>query len=115
MGPAPPALPSLKVPVRSRCAALALREDIGVHPEAHRAARLPPFKARSAEDLVKALRLGTRFYVLGAGNDHRPNRVGDAAAVDHRGRLTQILDSRVGAGADEDPIQRHLGNRGARP
>ena len=32
-------------------------EDVGVHPQAHRAARLAPFEAGAAEDLVAAPRL----------------------------------------------------------
>ena len=39
--------------------------------------------------------------------------LGDLAAVDHRRGLAQVLDPRVGAGADEDPVEGHLGHRRA--
>ena len=42
------------------------------------------------------------------------DRAGDLAAVDHRGGLAQVLDPRVGAGADEDAVERDLGHRRAR-
>ena len=107
------ALAALEVAVRGRGAALALGERVGVHPQAHRAARLAPFEAGAAEDIVQALGFGRGFDLLGAGDDHRADAVGDLAAVDDRGGLAQVLDPRVGAGADEDPFGRDLGHRRA--
>src|SRR4051794_38524487 len=52
------ALAALEVAVRGRRAAFARREDVGVHPEAHRAAGGAPVEARGAEHLVEALALG---------------------------------------------------------
>ena len=73
MGPPALALAALEVPVRGRGAALALDQDVGVHAEAHRAARCPPLEAGGAEDLVQALVLGRAADLLGAGDDHRPD------------------------------------------
>ena len=49
------ALAALEVAVRGRGAALARREDVGVHPEAHRAAREAPLEARVEEDAGRGL------------------------------------------------------------
>src|SRR6266540_7554466 len=56
--PAALALTTFEVPVGSRRAALAGLEDVRVHAQAHRAARLAPVKTRRLEDLVQALVLG---------------------------------------------------------
>src|SRR3954451_13595972 len=55
--PAALALTALEVAVRRGGAALAGRELVGVHPEAHRAARVPPVGAGLLEDDVETLRL----------------------------------------------------------
>src|SRR5690606_41020262 len=52
------ALPALEVAVGGGGAALAGRELVGIHAEAHRAARLPPFGAGGGEDLTQTLRFG---------------------------------------------------------
>jgi homoaconitase/3-isopropylmalate dehydratase large subunit len=51
--PAAATLAPLEVPVGRRGAALARREDVGVHPEAHRAAREPPLEAGVEEHPVE--------------------------------------------------------------
>src|SRR5436305_10137490 len=58
------ALTALEVAVRGGGAALAGREDVRVHPEAHRAAGRTPVEAGAAEDLVEALGLGLRLHLL---------------------------------------------------
>ena len=52
------ALAALEVAVRRRGAALARREDVGVHPQAHRAAGAAPVESGRPEDLVQPLGLG---------------------------------------------------------
>src|SRR6185369_10354448 len=47
------ALPAFEIAVRGGRAALAGFEPVGVHRQAHRAARLPPFETRFAEHLVQ--------------------------------------------------------------
>src|SRR5688572_30909491 len=56
------ALPPLEVAIRSRRAALARLEAVGVHREAHRAARLAPLEAGVAKDAIEAFALGLRFH-----------------------------------------------------
>src|SRR2546423_14651756 len=106
-------LAALEVAVRGRCAALARREDVRVHSEAHRAARRAPVEAGASEDLVEALRLGLRLYLLRSRDDH-PVDVGvDAAPVEHRRRCTQVPDPGVRTGADEHAVELDLLDRRA--
>src|SRR4051794_20578344 len=72
-------LAALEVAVGGGGAALALGEDVGVHPQAHRAARAAPVEAGGAEDLVEAFALGLLGDLLGAGDDHRVDRARDLA------------------------------------
>ena len=83
---------------------LARRALVAVHRDAHRAARLAPVGARGAEDVGEALALGLRLHLLGAGHDHDAQAVGDAATLEERGRLAQVADAAVRAGADEDGV-----------
>src|SRR5437867_12175801 len=108
MGAASPALAALEVAVRGGGTALPLGEDVRVHAQAHRAAGGAPFEAGGAEDVVEALPLGLRLDLLGAGDDHRPDRAGDLAPVDHGRRLAQVLDPRVRARADEHAVERDV-------
>ena len=99
------ALAALEVAVRGRGAALAGLEDVGVHPQAHRAARGAPVEAGGAEDVVEPLGLGLRGHGLGARDDHRVDVGGDLAALDERGGGAQVADPRVRARADEDAVE----------
>src|SRR3954452_14715777 len=83
VGAAAAALAALEVAVRRRGAALAGREDVGVHPQAHRAARAAPVEAGGAEDLVEALGLGLGLHLDRAGDDHGVHVGGDLAPLDH--------------------------------
>ena len=49
------------------------REDVGVHAQAHGAARRAPVEAGRAEHAVQPLGLGLRAHLLGARDDHRPD------------------------------------------
>src|SRR5438270_11773824 len=57
------ALPPLEVAVRGRCAALARREHVRVHAEAHRAAGAAPFEACVDEDPVEPLGFGLELHL----------------------------------------------------
>ena len=61
-------------------------------------------KPASTEDLVEPFRLGLLLDQTGACHD--PRRDHDLAALGDLGRGAQILDAAVGAGADEDAIDR---------
>src|SRR3954454_11431067 len=105
------ALAPLEVAVGGRGAALARRQDVRVHAQAHRAARGPPVEPGGAEDLVEALLLRLEAHLLGARDDHRVHRGGHAPALDQRGGGAQVADPRVRAGADEHAVERDLLHR----
>src|SRR5690606_20970240 len=58
MGASPLPLAPLEVAVRSRGTALARLQPVGVHGQAHRAARFPPLEACLQEDAVQAFLFG---------------------------------------------------------
>src|SRR3954462_1857196 len=60
------ALAALEVAVRRRRAALAWLENVGVHAQAHRAARAAPVEAGGREDLVEPFGLGLLLDLHGA-------------------------------------------------
>src|SRR5262249_38734036 len=109
--PAAWALPAFEIAVRSRGTAVAGREEIVVHAEAHRAARLAPFETRGSEHLVEPFLLGLPLHETRAGNDDRLDSCGDRPAFHDLGGRTQILDARIGAGADEYLVGPDLGDR----
>ena len=115
MGAAALALAALEVAVGRRRAALPRRQLVGVHAQAHRAAGVAPFGAEVAEDLVEPLGLGLQPDAgASRGRPARARRRPCAAADDLGGRA-QVLDPAVGAGADEDRVDRDLAQRRARP
>src|SRR5688572_15177508 len=91
------ALTALEVAVARRGAALARRELVGVHAEAHRAAGEAPFGAELLEDLVQALGLRLEADARGSGHDHDAHRVRLAVTLDDRCEGAEILDAAVGA------------------
>ena len=110
MGAALVALAALEIAVRGRGAALARRELVGVHRQAHRAARLAPFEAGGEEDLVEAFGLGLLLHQARARHDHGVDALGDLAAGDDLRRGAQVLDAAVGARADEDAVDGDVGD-----
>ena len=103
-----------EVAVAGGGATLAGLEAVGVHRQAHRAARLAPLEAGRLEDLVQAFLLGLRLHQAGARHHHRQldarrHALADAA---HDGRcLAQVLDAAVGARADEHLVDADVGHR----
>src|SRR5262245_6379706 len=65
------ALPPLEIAVRGRGATLLRLQLVGIHREAHGAARLAPVEAGLDEDLVEAFRLGLLLHQARARHDHR--------------------------------------------
>src|SRR5947209_1376082 len=94
------ALTADEIAVRGRGAALARGDEIAVHADAHRAARLAPFETGVAEDAVEAFGFRRELYLRRAGYDERRHH--RLAALRHFRSGAQVLDSRVGARADED-------------
>ncbi len=82
--------------------AIAGRDRVAVHGNAHRAAGGGPFQPRVGEDAIEPLLLRLALDLHRAGRD-QAGHLG-AASREHRGGGAQILDPRVGAGTDEDAV-----------
>src|SRR6266511_2088164 len=108
------ALPALEVAVRGRGAPFAWRQDVRVHPEAHRAAGVAPLEARCLEHRVQPLLLGRVLHRRRARDDHRAHLGVNAPAVDHARRGPQVLQPRIRARADKHTVDRNIGQRHAR-
>src|SRR5262245_50884682 len=91
------ALSALEVAIAGRCAPLARPQDVGVHPQTHRAARSAPFEAGVREDLIEALLLGLEFDRDAARHHETTEPLGDAATADDLGRDPQVFDAGVRA------------------
>src|SRR3954447_9121375 len=98
-----------EVTVRSGCAAPERWHFVGVHREAHRAARLAPFEARVEKDSVEALGFRLAFHQPRTGHYQRlSNRRAPAPALKNLRSGTEIFDPAVGATADEDVLDGHV-------
>ncbi len=104
MGAAALALPSLEVAVGGRGGSLAGGQLVRVHPEAHRAAGVPPLGTGLGEHLVEALRDRLEGDPYRARHDEHPYAVGDPAAPYDLGGGAQVLDAPIGAGTYEDGV-----------
>ena len=114
MRAAPFALAAFEVAVAGRGTALARRELVGIHCQAHAAARLTPLEARLSKDLIEAFGFGLLLDLAAAGHDHRADVVGNFVSVGDLRGGAEIFDAGVRAGADENAIDRHLRDRSAR-
>src|SRR5215471_6438380 len=93
------ALAAFEITIRRRSATLAGAEPVGIHGEAHGAARLAPVEAGSEKDLVKPFGLGLLLHQAGTGHDHGRDAGVDCPAVRDARSLAQVLDTRIGARA----------------
>src|SRR5438552_10701634 len=106
------ALPALEVAVRRGGAPLARPQDVGIHAETHRAARVAPLESRVREDAVEPLSFGVGLHTHRSRHDESADaRAHVPAANDLRGR-PQILETCVRAGPDEHGVDRDLTHRG---
>src|SRR5271157_1434324 len=102
-------LTALKIAVRGRSATFARRQTVGIHRQTHRAARFPPFETGGEENLVQTFSFRLFLDQPGAGNDHGVDMAGDLAALRDFSGFAQILDTAIGAGADEDAVDLDVG------
>src|ERR1700678_2602264 len=108
VGTSAPALASFEVTIAGRGTALAGSENIGVHSQAHGAARFAPVKTSRPEHLVQPLFFRLPLHLLRTRNDHRAYMRMNVVPADYLGGGPEVLDAGVGAGADEDPIDGQL-------
>src|SRR4029450_13026411 len=108
------ALTTLEVPIAGGRAPFAGRELIRVHAQTHRAAGIPPLEPGGGEDRIQSLPFGLALYEHRARHHHRAQALPDLPSVQYARRLAEILDPRVGTGADEDRVGPDVADRGAR-
>src|SRR2546421_303626 len=109
MGAAALSLAANEVPIGGGRAALAGGDEIAVHADAHRAARLAPLETGITEDAVEAFGFGRELHLRRARYDERRHH--RLAALCDLGGGAQVLDSGVGAGADEHLVDLDVGER----
>ncbi len=109
------ALATFEVAVAGAGRALALRQLVGIHRQAHAAARLAPIGSGGAGRRRAGPR--PRPEISRRGCRARPSRAlhGDGASLQHIGDRAQILDAAVGATADEDGVDGDVADRACRP
>src|SRR3954466_15751771 len=91
-------LPAAEIAVGGGGAALAGRDDITVHADAHRTAAFAPGEPRLREDLVKAFLLGLMLHLCRPA----PPQAGHfcLGAKKPCGRGSKIFETQIRAGAD---------------
>ena len=104
MCPSPLALPTFKVAIGCRGAALAGLQNVGVHAQAHGAPRLPPVETRVLEYPVEPFLLGLTLYRPRPRHHHGVDLRVDCAPFGNLGGNAQVLNPGVGAGADEGSV-----------
>jgi len=99
------ALAAFEVAIGGAGAAFVGREDVGVHADAHAAACIAPLEARGGEEFVEAFFFGLGFDAARAGNDEGLLDIfGDMFSGDEMGGCAEIVETGIGAGADEDAV-----------
>ena len=111
MGAPTAALAAFEVAIARAGRPLAGAELVWVHGQAHGTAGLSPVEAGVAEDLVEPLRFGLGLHPARARHDEGAHAVGDPTALRHCRSGAKILDSAVGAAADEDGVDGDLAHR----
>src|SRR5258708_40202972 len=104
------ALPSLEISVRGAGTALPRRDPVRIHSQAHRAARFAPFEAGLEQDTIETFLLGLSLHEAGRWHDKRPYANRDRAIPGDRGGRADVLDTTVGAGADNHDIDSQAGH-----
>src|SRR5437588_11965416 len=107
MGARQRTLTATEVAVGGRGATLPGRYQVAIYADAHRAARLRPFKAGRPEDAIETLLLRR---ALDAARSRRDQARYPAHVPGEDGRRgAQVLDAAIGAGTDEDPVNGDVG------
>src|SRR4029079_16179957 len=109
-----PTLSPVEVAIRRRRRAFACFQRIGIHAKAHRASGLAPFEPGVPEDTIEPFLFGSRLDALRAWDDKRVHTSADVMPSNGAPGGPQILDPRIGTGADEDAVDGDLVDRRAR-
>src|SRR5215470_2811632 len=108
MGASVTPLAAFEVSIAGRSATLFRREYVGIHTQAHRAARLAPLCSGFLKDTVESFALGCLLYCLRAGNDKNSYVGMHLVSVDDFRCGAQIFETAISTRADEHPIDRDI-------
>lgn len=112
------ALSPLEVTVARTGTSLASGQLIGIHTQAHGASSLAPVETSALEDNIQALDFRMLLDDTRAGNDHGDNVRSDlrlrASSENDLGGRTQVLDTAVGARANEHLVDGDVFHAGIR-
>ena len=98
-------LAAFEIAVTGAGGALVGREDVGVHADAHAAARIAPFETGVGENFVETFFFGLGLDAARAGNDESLlDTFGDVLTGDEVRGGAKVVDAGIGAGADEDAV-----------
>src|SRR5579859_116102 len=108
------ALAAFKIAIRRAGAALVRRQYVGVHADAHAAARIAPLETGVGENFVEAFFFRGGFDSARAGNDERLlDGLRDVLSFDEVRGGAQIVEPRIGARTDEDAVHGNIRDRRA--
>ena len=103
------ALAAFEIAIAGAGAAFVRRQDVGVHPDAHAAAGVAPLETGVAENLIEAFFFRLALNAAGAGDNQRLLDVfRHVLAFDKMRGGAQIIESRIGARADEQIGRAHV-------
>jgi len=103
------ALAALEIAIAGAGAALVRREDVGVHTDAHAAAGVAPLETGVAENFIEAFFFRLALNASGARDDERLLDVfRHVLAFDKMRGGAEIIEARIGAGADEDAVHGNI-------
>src|SRR5215471_1468090 len=102
-------LAALEITVGGAGAAFVRRQYVGIHADAHAAARIAPFESGLRKDLVEAFFFSSGFDAAGAGNDEGLFDIFRDLLAGHELRCgAEIVQTRICAGADEDAVHGNI-------
>jgi hypothetical protein len=100
-----------EIAIGSRDRTLARRDGLTIGGKAHRTSGLAPLEARVGEEPVQPFGNGLALDRLRTRHDPGAHAGRDLAATRDFSGGAQIAEPAIGAGADEDPVDRRAGDR----
>ena len=97
-------LPPFKIPVAGRSAPLPRLQNVGIHPQTHRASRFAPLESRIQENPVQPFLLRRPLHRLRSRHHHRAHLRAHMMSPRHPRRRPQILNPRIRARSDKHSV-----------
>ncbi len=101
------ALPAFEIPVAGRGTSLAGTQNVRIHPQAHAATCIAPFKTGVDKNPIQSFLFRLSFDAAAARYHHGLDRISHLVSAYHIGRVSKILNPTVRARADKYAIHRN--------